>query len=447
MDLQHLKTEIAKDSVLLTMTNLVKRENVPFYLVGGYPRDLWLGTKRNDYDFVLPREASSFIAAVEAAFGFHFFKAGKGTETVTFRVIKNGISMDIAFLQGRNISEDLRRRDFTVNALAFSLGDEEWHWAEGTLEDLRDRRIRTVSDVSLDRDPLRMLRAIRYVCTLHEFSIDDVLTNEISSKKELILTIPGERVRMELDRILLSQRPSVGIDLLFETGLLFCLLPEMKETKGAGRREHTGDLPHSLLAAEKLAQAIEWVKKKGMGFSLLPDDILSLYYAALFHDIGRQSPDLRRDGNPSDAIMERLRFSNVLKGRVLYLVRNYRRILDLSPGTKETVLKNLVHEIGEAVPLLVICSLADQEASPGSLSPQSEQAVETHCLHLLDLFRQEEVVHPPELISGEDVLALGYQAGPEIGRILSIIRIKQVQGEIKTREEALEVLREKFRLE
>ena len=496
MDLQRLKTEIAKDPILSTLTNLVKRENVPFFLVGGYLRDLWLGIKRKDYDFTLPREASSFISAIETAFGFRFFKAGKGTETVTFRVMKEGISMDIAFFQGWDIREDLRRRDFTVNALAFSLGDEGWHWAEGTLEDLHDRRIRNVSDFSLDRDPLRMLRAIRYVCTLHDFSMVDALREEISSKKDLILTIPGERIRMELDRILLSQRSFAGISLLFDTGLLFTLLPEMEETEnlGRGERHHPGVLPHPLLAAEKIAQAMEWVRTKAGDFSFLPDDVLCLYYATLFHDIGEQDTPpgrLRRKSvhgstssprtdtgilkynylavrpepvegrtadydavskdeggeSPTEAIMERLRFSNLLKARVLHLIRNHTRVLDLPSGTKETALKRLVHELGEALPLLVIFSLAHKEASSGGLSRGSEDPVEALCLHLLDLFRQEEVVHPPDLISGNDVMALGYQAGPGVGRILSIIRGKQVEGEIKTREEALRILREQFSLE
>jgi poly(A) polymerase len=451
MNLHDLKTEIVKDPILSTLTNLVKRENVPFFLVGGYLRDLWLGIKRKDYDFTLPREASSFISAIETAFGFRFFKAGKGAETVTFRVMKEGISMDIAFFQGQDIREDLRRRDFTVNALAFSLGDEEWHWTEGTLEDLRDRRIRSVSDLSLDRDPLRMLRAIRYVCTLHDFSMVDALREEISSKKDLILTIPGERIRMEFDRILLSQGSFAGISLLFDTGLLFTLLPEMEEMENLGRDKHhrSGVLPHPLLAAEKIAQAMEWMRTKAGDFSFLPDDVHCLYYATLFHDIEKQDTHLRNRGaaSPTEAIMERLRFSNLLKARVLHLIRNHTRVLDLPSGTKETALKRLVHELGEALPLLVIFSLAHKEASSGGLSGGSEDIVEALCLHLLDLFRQEEVVHPPDLISGNDVMALGYQAGPGVGRILSIIRGKQVEGEIKTREEALRILREQFSLE
>ncbi len=462
MDLHDLQREILKDPVLLRLSTLAKKEKIPFFLVGGYLRDLWLGTKRKDYDFTLPGEAFSFIQVIEGAFGFHFFRAGKAIETSTFRMMKGDISMDITFFQGRDIPEDLLRRDFTINTLAFSLADETWHWAEGALEDIRDRRIRTVSGLSLDQDPLRMLRAIRYACSLHGFLMVDALKGEISSKKDLILRIPGERVRMELDRILLSQRPLTGINLLYETGLLFALLPELKGLENLGQSEHhhLPVLSHTLLAAEKISWAMEWARTKKGDFSLSQDDFLCLYYAILFHDIGKDDAYSKDETGKvhfyhhesfscqaAEGIMERLRFSNLLREKVLHLIRNHMRILNLPPEAKETTLKRLVHQIGEAIPLLAIHSLADKEASRGSVSLQSDDVVEAHCLHLLELFRQEEIVHPPALISGNDVMALGYQAGPGVGKILNIIRRKQVDGEIKTREEALRILRDKFSLE
>ncbi len=93
--------------------------------------------------------------------------------------------------------------------------------------------------------------------------------------------------------------------------------------------------------------------------------------------------------------------------------------------------------MGDETPLLVLHSLADKEASRGTLSLQNDEVVESHCLHLLELFGQKEILHPPPLITGHDVMALGYSAGPRVGEILSFIRQKQVVGEIKTREEAI----------
>ena len=85
--------------------------------------------------------------------------------------------------------------------------------------------IRTVSNHSIDQDPLRMLRAIRYLCTLDGFVMDKELKEEISLKKEKILSLPGERIKTELDQILLSPRPAIGMKSLYESNLLLTLFP------------------------------------------------------------------------------------------------------------------------------------------------------------------------------------------------------------------------------
>ena len=389
MDLHDLEREILRDPILLRLSTLAKREKIPVFLVGGYLRDLLLGIKRKDYDFTLPREASFFIPAIESAFGFRFFKVGKGIETSTFRIVTEEISMDITFFQGRDIAEDLFRRDFTINTLAFSLRDETWQWAEGAMEDIRNRRIRAVSGRSLDRDPLRMLRAVRYACTLDNFSIDEMLKEEISSKKDLILRIPAERVKAELDQILLSSRPYVGMRLLYETGLLFTLLPELAGLENLGQNEHhhLNVLSHTLLAIQRVPWAIERARMSERAIFLSQEDLLCLYYAILFHDIGKQdtySKDERErvhfyhhetfSCQASEGIMKRLRFSTLLKEKVLYLVGNHMTILKLPSGTKETTLKRLVHEMGEATPLLVIHSFADKDASRGILSNRTRRS-------------------------------------------------------------------------
>lgn len=120
------------------------------------------------------------------------------------------------------------------------------------------------------------------------------------------------------------------------------------------------------------------------------------------------------------------------------------RILNLSQKTKETALKRLVNQIGDEIPLLVLHTLADKEASRGILSIEIDEVVESHCLRLLELFKEKDIVHPPPLITGYDVMAIGYPSGPRVGQILAFIREKQVEGEIKNREEALGVLKEEF---
>ena len=463
MDLKQVREEIHNDPILSELSRLAKEKKTPLFLVGGYLRDLLLGAPANDYDFALPKDASSFIEAIEEALHLHFFKVGKEEmNTTTYRIIKEGMSIDLTFLQGETIEEDLRRRDFTVNAVAFSLQDETFHWVEGALEDVGKKLIRTVSNRSIDLDPLRMLRAIRYLCTLERFAMDKELKEEISLKREKILSLPGERIRTELDQILLSPQPAVGMKSLDESGLLFSLFPELKGLENLGQNEHhhLDALSHTLLIVKKISWASQWVARNDRETLLNQEDRLSLYYAALFHDIGKQDTYSQDEkgrvhfyyheafsAQAAEGIMERLRFSNLMKNKVLHLVKNHMRILNLSWETKETALRRLVNQIGDETPLLVLLSLADKEASRGILSAQIDEVVERHCLRILELFREKDIVHPPPLITGHDVMALGYSSGPKVGQILSFIRQKQVEGEIKNREEALRVIKERFGME
>ena len=473
MNLDPLKQEILSDQFLRRLSNLVKEKGIPLFLVGGYIRDLFLASaspqsslpkpflqEKKDYDFALPKTASSFIPQLEEALGVHFFKVGKDEkETVTYRTVKKDISIDLTFLQGSTIDEDLRRRDFTINAIAYSLAGETFHWVEGALEDVEKRLIRAVSGRSLDQDPLRMFRAIRYLCTLDGFTLDENLNGEISSKRQQILSLPGERVKVELDQILASSRAAVGIRLLFESGLLLALMPELRglEDLGQSQHHHLDVLSHTLLIVQKIGWVTEWIASKGRRVAFKQEDLLSLSYACLFHDLGKQdtfSTDEKErvhfyhhesfSCQRAEGIMERLRFPNVLRDRVLRLIKNHMRILNLSRETKENALRRLVNQIGNEIPLLVVHTLADKEASRGILSWQTDQVAEEHCLRILDLFQKEEIVHPSPLITGLDVMALGYRSGPRVGQVLNFVRQKQVEGEIETRDEALKMLRDEF---
>jgi poly(A) polymerase len=238
-------------------------------------------------------------------------------------------------------------------------------------------------------------------------------------------------------------------------------MPELKGLENLGQNEHhhLDVLSHTLLMVEKISWASEWIAQRGRNISLSQEDWLSLYYAVLFHDIGKQDTYSKDEKGRvhfyhheafscqrAENIMERLRFSNMMRNKILHLIQHHMRILNLSPETKETALKRLVNQMGEEAPLLVVLSLADKEASRGILSIQIDEVVESHSLRILDLFKEKEIVHPPPLITGHDVMALGYSSGPKVGQILNFIREKQVEGEIKAREEALEILRERFGL-
>ena len=466
-DEERLTHRVLGDPILMKLSTLAKEKRVPLFLVGGYLRDFFLNTPSfepigMDYDFTLPRQWSSFLPMMESSLQFHFFKVGKeDAGTTTYRMTRKACSMDVTFFQGETIEEDLQRRDFTINAIALSLLNETWHAVHRAFEDIKTRVIRTVSPKALDQDPLRMLRAIRYLCTLEGFALDIELEREIVLKKDLIRTLPGERTKMELDRILLSPRSGLGIRSLYELSLLLTLIPELAglEHLGQGRHHHLRVLPHILAMMEKIHWAEEWVARNGKPLSLTPDERLILSYAALFHDLGKQDTYSQDENGRihfyhhesysckrADAIMERLRFSNAMKHRVLHLIQHHMRILNLSSETGESAFKRLIHQFGEDISLLVLHTLADKEASRGILSIQMDEVIEGHCLRILQLFDEKKIIHPPPLITGHDVMALGYSPGPKIGEILNAIREQQIEGRIRTKEEALKVLEERFRI-
>lgn len=460
MDMEILKEKILKDPTLSALSILAKEKMVPFFLVGGYIRDLLLGARRLDYDFTLPKEASSFIQTIEEALLIRFFKVGKEEMgATTYRIMKKEVSIDITPFQGQTIEEDLQRRDFTINAIAFSLRDETFHWVQGAFEDIEEKRVRPVSPHSIDQDPLRMLRAIRYLSTLKGFTMDRRLKEDISFKKEWIKKMPGERIKMELDRILLSPRPNFGMSTLYELGLLLTLFPELKglEDLGQNQHHHLNVLSHTLLMIDKISWASEWAAQSRKPIPLTQEDGLVLYYAALFHDLGKQDTYSQDEKGKvhfyhhesyscekAEAIMERLRFSHEVKDKILHLIKHHMRILNLSKETKEGALKRLVNQMGEETPLLVLHTLSDKEASRGILSVQIDEIVEGHCLRIMELFEEKEILYPPSLITGHDVMALGYSSGPKVGEILKYIREKQIEGEIKSGEEAMKVLKESF---
>ena len=346
MDLSLIRTSVLQDSVLSRLSHLARERGVALFLVGGYLRDLLLGIHRQDYDLALPHEASSFIPVIEEAFHFHFFMIGKEEMgTVTYRIIKPDLSIDLTLFQGQTIDEDLQRRDFTINAIAFSLCDERVHSVEGAFEDIGKRIIRAVTDQSIDQDPLRMLRAIRYLATLDGFELDRKLAQEISLKKRLIEKTPAERVKQEMDKILLSRHRTLGMKVLYESGLLLTLLPELKglESLRQGEYHHLNALSHTLLVLETISWAFKWLASGKQDTPLSEEDHLSLYYAALFHDLGKQDTfSQEEDGSihfyhheaysclTAERAMEKLRFPNLMRDKVLRLIKNHMRILNLS---------------------------------------------------------------------------------------------------------------------
>jgi len=338
-----------------------------------------------------------------------------------------------SFVEYATLEEDVRRRDFTVNALMFDPLDGSVVDLVGGRDDLAARRIRTVGDpeTRFAEDHLRMLRAVRLAAEL-DFIIDEETFQAIRAHAPAITRVSAERIRDELLRLLVSPGRVPGLERLQESGLLREILPEVAAMEGVEQPPEfhpEGDvLTHTRLALSHLQD---------------PSPILAL--AVLLHDVGkpptfRRAERIRFDGHDeagaamAEESCRRLRLSNDETALVVDLVREHLRIRDLPRMRPAKVKRFLARpDIADHLELHRVDCLA----SHGDLSTWewARQARE----HLT-----EEEQRPPRLVTGDDLIARGYRPGPRFKEILEAVVDAQLEGRVQTREEALVLVEREF---
>lgn len=315
-----------------------------------------------------------------------------------------------------DLREDLSRRDFTVNALAF----DPWSGALadpcGGLEDLERRRLRAVGDplARFREDALRPLRAARFTATLG-LELDPATRAALGGVTDRARLVAMERVREELMRLLAAPRPSVGLERLREAGLLELWLPELARCYAVPQnRWHAHDVyTHSLMSCDHAPAAKPAVR-----------------WAALLHDIGKPDTRVERRGDGTfyqhervgaelaDRLLERLRFPAVERAAIVHLVREH--MFDYRAEWSDAAVRRWLRRVGEAsVADLFDVRIADMLGNglktgfPGQLEPLRRRIervmAEAHALHVRDL-----------AVDGDDVMrVLGVPAGPAVGEALA----------------------------
>ena len=261
------------------------------YAVGGYVRDYYLHRPSSDIDVVVVGSGVDVAEALAKELGGAKVAVYKtyGTAMVRWRDVEVefvGARKESYRRESRNpivepgtLEDDQRRRDFTINAMAWCInGDRFGELVDpfGGMEDLEDCIIRTPCepDKTFSDDPLRMMRAVRFASQLG-FDIDDETFDGISRQAERINIITKERIAVELNKILASPVPSIGLTLMRTSGLLKCVLPELDRMAGVERRgkhAHKDNFEHTMKVLDNVAKR--------------SDDIW-LRWAALLHDIGK----------------------------------------------------------------------------------------------------------------------------------------------------------------
>ncbi|MCX5807050.1 MAG: HD domain-containing protein [Proteobacteria bacterium] len=438
---QTLKNRIKREGVAKELRR--KSFNGKVYLVGGAIRELCLNQKPNDYDFALSEQKD--LVVLESLFGTGAFILGK-KPTQTYRIVRDKISIDITILH-TNIEEDLLRRDFTMNAIAYDVHGDEIIDSLNGIHDIEKRIIRYPSRSTLKDDPLRMLKAIRHLSVLKGFSLHKELKDAITELGHLINQTAPERIKYEMDQVIISGNVLTGLNTMTSTGLIFKIFPELYAL-----RQMDIEKEFTLETYGHTIDGFKYLRKYNKLYNLDEKMLLNVGYALLFHDLGKactfsfdEQKGLvhffyheRFSCETALAIMERLRFSSYEIRSIQKLIKNHMRIFLISSNeSTEKATKRLVYKMGDLTPSLILLTLCDMYGSSGGKENTQTRLVKVKCGEILNEY-DEWIKEPlPNLVNGYDLIELGFRQGPEIGKALNIIREKQISGEIKEKEEAL----------
>lgn len=421
------------------------------YFVGGCVRDLLLGREPLDYDVAtdaLPEQVLRLFPRTQqvgARFGVVVVleEASPGeraaVEVATFR--NDGLYTDgrrpEAVSYSRDPAEDVRRRDFTINGLLYDPLSGETLDFVGGRADLQAGIIRTIGDAErrFEEDKLRMLRAVRFAARFG-YRVEESTLQAIGRLRAGLAQVSRERVRDELTRILTEGRARRGFELLDETRLLGEVLPEVAAMKGVQQPPQfhpEGDVwTHTLMMLEGLERPTP-----------------TLAWGVLLHDVGKP-PTFQPPGNEGDrirfdnhtvvgarmaeAICDRLRFSHRDTETISALVEHHLRfkdVMQMRPATLKRFLR--MDNFDEHLELHRLdCRSSHRDLSAYEFVRRKQQEIPAR------------EVRPAPLLTGDDLIAMGYSPGPPFKDMLRSVEDAQLEGRLGGRQEAQEFIRARF---
>ncbi len=430
-------------------------------LVGGAPRDLFLERVPRDLDFIVAADVGAAENLLEA------FRSDLDGRLLTFdrkgvrerRLVAATRELDFVLVGPQNLEAEIRRRDFTLNALTVELPHGTLHDPCGGLADLRAGLLRQVSANAFSEDPLRTLRAVRLLAEGVAWRLDPPTRQALKRAATGLATCAGERIAMEMDRLAASSHFAGSLALLQRWGLLAAVVPEALTLPGVTQNEyhHLDCWRHTLAAVartDQIASLAAPLTDEEEGPLALPagEDLLVLKYAVFCHDLGKPATrSTGADGRVHFYVHEkvsvqqmrdmaaRLRFSRVRTRRIGGLVRHHLRPGALGPGATEKAMRRLIHAAGADLDLLLLLSLADNDATRGINHPARQADLEVFCRRLRLVAKQagEELLAPRPLLNGRAIMRLtGLAAGPRLGSVVNGLVRLQVEGEVTTRRQA-----------
>ena len=412
-------------------------------LVGGPVRDAFIGRGSPDLDFTTsarPEETAVLLKGwgdawwdIGKEFGTIGARLGPVTvEVTTYRAdAYDGVTRKPLVAFGDNLEDDLLRRDFSVNAMAMRLPDLAFVDPHGGLEDLGAQLLDTPTDpaVSFGDDPLRMMRAARFAAQLG-FAPSARVVEAMRERAGTIEIVSAERVRDELVKLLLSDRPRVGLEILVESGIAAYVLPEVPALKLEvdEHHRHKDVYDHSLIVLE---QAIALEGPPGAPEDGVPGPDLVLRLAALLHDIGKPATRRFEPGGGvsfhhhevvgaklTKARMRALRFDKDTTRAVARLVELHLRFHGYGEGQwTDSAVRRYVTDAGPLLPRLHRLTRADSTTRNARKAQRLARSYDDLERRIAAILEHEELkAVRPELDGNEIAEVLGIRPGPVLGR-------------------------------
>lgn len=448
---QHLQHPVFKK-----LGQLADELDTEIYVIGGFVRDIFLERSSKDIDILVIGNGITFAE-----------KAGTKLKTQV-AVFKNfGTAMlrhrdlEIEFVGARKesyradsrkplvedgtLQDDQKRRDFTINAMALSLNGKTFGELLDPfkgIEDLENKLIRTPlnPNETFSDDPLRMMRAVRFASQLG-FKIDQIAIEAINKNAERIKIVSKERITDELNKIILSPKPSVGFNYLFDTGLLKLVFPQMVDLYGVeyiNGRGHKDNFYHTLEVLDNIAETT---------------GDLWLRWSAILHDIAKPATRRFEPGHgwtfhghedkgarmvPKIFAQLKLPLNEKMKIVQKLVQLHLRPIVLAQEIVTDSAVRRLLFDAGEDIESLMLLCHADVTTKNDYKKKKYRQNFELVKQKLKDVEERDKIRNWQPPVTGEDIMeTFGIPAGREVGMIKNQIREAILEGEIKnSRKEA-----------
>lgn len=444
--------------IFTIISKLTAEHNIRAYAVGGFVRDIILDRQSKDIDVVVLGNGIDFAEAVAKKLNVKLsvFK-NFGTASLKYQDIevefvgarKESYRSDSRkpIVENGTLEDDQKRRDFTINALAISLHPESFGQLLDPFNGIGDLNLKLLKTPlnpveTFSDDPLRMLRAIRFASQLN-FKIDDLAITAMKNNVERVKIVSQERITDELNKIILTAKPSIGFNYLFDTGLLKAIFPQMTELFGVeylNGKGHKDNFYHTLQVLDNICKTT---------------DDLWLRWAAILHDIAKPATKRFEPGHgwtfhghedrgarmvPKIFTQLKLPLNEKMKFVQKMVQLHLRPIVLAQAIVTDSAVRRLLFEAGDDIESLMLLCNADITTKNEYKVSKYRQNFELVQQKLKDVEERDNMRNWQPPVTGLDIMQLfGIKEGREVGIIKNQIREAILEGDIpNSRKEAID---------